>query len=407
MATITARPPSIFRSSAFARFYAGQALSYLGDGLRTLAIPLLVFRLTGSGTALGWTWGLELLPFAFVSLIGGSLADRVNRRSLMLVCDGLRFVVMALFTLAFATGHLTLPMIYVGVFVLAIGGAVFLGAQMPSIPYLLGLDRSKAAIAALTATEQSVNLIAPPLGGVIFAIAGPLPMLAANALTYAASQVSIASVRSFGPDDPAGVPSPREIGSDIAAGWRFVMGDPALRVFSYANCAMNFIGSIGFIALIPYLKRAFGAGDHVVGLAFGCFAAGAAVGSLIAGRTHWPLGPAMVAAFFLDGLGWLPLPFTHSLAVAVAGITFSSVCAGYRITTVVSWRLRVIPEHLVGRAFGVVRLLVLIGVFPGSILGGWLADAIGVRPTMLISAYGYAIMALFLLLSPAVRNERR
>ena len=54
-----------------------------------------------------------------------------------------------------------------------------------------------------------------------------------------------------------------------------------------------------------------------------------------------------------------------------------------------------------------IRLFVLIGVFPGAILGGWLADVIGVRPTMLISAYGYAIMALLLVLSPAVRNERR
>jgi MFS family permease len=406
MATV-ARPASIFRSSAFARFYAGQALSYLGDGLRTLAIPLLVFRLTGSATALGWTWGLELLPYAFVSLIAGSLADRVDRRRLMLFCDGLRFTVMALFTLAFATGHLTLPMIYIGVFVLAVGGAVFLGSQTPSIPYLLGLGRSKAAIAALAATEQSVNLIAPPIGGVVFALVGPLPLLAANALTYAASQVSIASVRTFGPDHPAGLPNLREVGSDIAAGWRFVMDDAALRVLSYANCAMNFIGSIGFIALIPYLKRAFGAGDHVVGIAFGFFAAGAALGSLVAGRTHWALGPSMIAAFFFDGLGWLPLPFTHSLVVAVAGVTFSSMCAGYRVTTVIAWRLRVIPEHLVGRAFGVIRLFVLIGVFPGAILGGWLADVIGVRPTMLISAYGYAIMALLLVLSPAVRNERR
>jgi predicted MFS family arabinose efflux permease len=250
-------------------------------------------------------------------------------------------------------------------------------------------------------------LIAPPIGGVVFAIAGPLPMLAANALTYAASQISIASVRSFGPEHPAGLPNLREVGNDIAAGWRFVMRDTPLRVLSFSHCFMNFIGSIGFIALIPYLKRAFGAGDHVVGLAFGCFAAGAALGSLIAGRTHWALGPSMIGAFFLDGLGWLPLPFTHSLGVAIAGITFSSICAGYRITTVISWRLRVIPEQLVGRAFGVIRLLVLIGVFPGSILGGWLADSIGVRPTMLISAYGYAAMALLLLLSPAVRNERR
>ena len=72
MATLTARLPSVFRSSSFARFYAGQCLSYLGDGLRMLAIPLIVFHLTGSGVALGVTWGLELIPYAFVSLIGGS-----------------------------------------------------------------------------------------------------------------------------------------------------------------------------------------------------------------------------------------------------------------------------------------------------------------------------------------------
>jgi MFS family permease len=407
MATVTARPASVFRSSAFTRFYAGQTLSYLGDGLRTLAIPLLVFHLSGSATALGWTWGLELLPYAFVSLLGGSLADRVDRRRLMLVCDGLRFAVMALFTIAYATGHLTLPMIYVGVVLLAICGSIFLGAQTPSIPYLLGADRSKSAIAALQATEQSVNLVAPPLGGAIFAIAGPLPALAANALTYLGSQVSIASVRSFGPDEPAGVPTLREVAADIATGWRFVTSDVAMRTLSAVHCVMNFIGSVGFVALIPYFKRAFGAGDHVVGIAFGCFAGGAALGSLIAGRTHWPLGPAVIGAFFLDGIGWLPLPFTHSLPLAVAGVTFSSVCAGYRITTIVSWRLRVIPEDLVGRVFGVIRFWVMVGVFPGAVLGGSLADMIGVRPTMLISAYGYVLLAIALAFSASVRRERR
>ncbi len=407
MATATARPASVFRSSAFTRFYAGQTLSYLGDGLRTLAIPLLVFHLSGSATALGWTWGLELLPYAFVSLLGGSLADRVDRRRLMLVCDGLRFAVMALFTIAYATGHLTLPMIYVGVMLLAICGSIFLGAQTPSIPYLLGADRSKSAIAALQATEQSVNLVAPPLGGAIFAIAGPLPALAANALTYLGSQLSIASVRSFGPDEPDGVPTLREVGADIAAGWRFVRSDAAMRTLSIASCVMNFIGSVGFVALIPYFKRAFGAGDHVVGIAFGCFAGGAALGSLIAGRTHWPVGPAVIGSFFLDGIGWLPLPFTHSLPLAVAGVAFSSVCAGYRITTIVSWRLRVIPEDLVGRVFGVVRFWTLAGVFPGALLGGWLADAIGVRPTMLISAYGYVLLTIALAFARNVRRERR
>jgi MFS family permease len=407
MATVTARPASVFRSSAFSRFYAGQALSYLGDGLRTLAIPMLVFRLTNSATALGWTWGLELLPYAFVSLIAGSLGDRVDRRRLMITCDALRFTVMALFTVLFATGHLTLWMIYTGVLVLAVGGSIFLGAQTPSIPYLLGKDRVKGAVAALSATEQSVNLVAPPIGGVLFALVGPLPALAINAITYLTSQIAIASVRTFGPDEPGALPSWREIAGDVAIGWRFLCADKAMLRLSVASCCFNFIGSVGFVALIPYFKLAFRAGDHVVGLAFGCFAAGAAVGAYLAGRTHWAFGPAVIVAYLLDGVGWLPLPWTHSLPVAIGGIAFSSLCSGYVITTIVSWRLRIIPEELVGRVFGVVRLVVLIGILPGSVLGGWFGDHVGVRTTMLISAVGYFAFTSILVFSRTVRAERR
>ncbi len=407
MATATARPASVFRSSAFSRFYAGQAFSYLGDGLRTLAVPLLVFHLTRSATAIGWTWGLEFLPYAVVSLIAGSLGDRIDRRRLMLTCDMLRFTVMTLFTVLFATGHLTLWMIYAGVLVLAVGGSTFLGAQTASIPYLVGKDRAKGAVAALQATEQSVNLIAPPIGGALFGLLGPLPALAINALTYLTSQVAIASVRTFGPDKPSGLPTLREIGGDIATGWRFVFADRTMMVLSLTACAFNFVGTVGFVALIPYFKLAFAAKDPVVGLAFGCLSAGAALGSYVAGRTHWAFGPAIIIVNLADGFGWLPLPWTNSLWVAVAGVTFSSFCAGYAVTTIVSWRLRVIPEALVGRVFGVVRLIVLAGVLPGSILGGWFADHIGVRATMMISALGYIAFTIVLAFSRTVRAERR
>jgi len=407
MATVTARTPSAFRSSAFSRFYAGQTLSYLGDGLRTLAIPLLVFRLTGSATAIGWTWGLELLPYAFVSVIGGSLADRVDRRRLMLICDGLRFTVMALFSVLFATGHLTVGMIYAGVVLLAIGGSIFLGAQTPTIPYLLGKDGAKAGVATLQATEQTVNLVSPPLGGALMGIVGPLPALVINALTYLCSQVAIASVRTFGPDTTSKIPTPREIAGDVAAGWRVLMSDATMRTTSLFSMVGNLIGSVGFVALIPYFKRSFEASDAAVGLAFGAFSAGAALGSFIAGRTQWPMGRTLILANLIDGIGWLPLPWAQSMPVAVAGIVVASVCAGYYVTTIVSWRMRVVPEELVGRVFGVVRLVVLVGILPGSLAGGWLADHVGVRETMAISAFGYMFVAACLATSRAVRSERR
>ena len=330
MATVTARPASVFRSSAFARFYAGQTFSYLGDGLRTLAIPLLVFRLTGSATAIGWTWGLELLPYAVVSMVAGSLGDRVDRRRLMLTCDMLRFTVMALFTVLFATGHLTVSMIYAGVVVLAIGGSMFLGAQTASIPYLLDKDRTKGAVAALQATEQSVNLVAPPIGG--DAVRAVRPAARRSRSTRSRTSPRKSRSRRCARSDPTIPASCRRCARSAATSPRAgasLFADRTMMMLSFSSCAFNFVGSIGYVALIPYFKRAFAAGDQVVGIAFGCFSAGAAVGSYVAGRTHWAFGPAIIVANLADGFGWLPLPWTHSIWVAIAGVAFSSFCAGY------------------------------------------------------------------------------
>jgi MFS family permease len=407
MATLAHRNESVFRSAGFRRYYVGQALSYLGDGLRTLAIPLLVFRLTGSALTLGVTFALEMLPFALFSLIGGSLADRLDRRRLMIACDALRFAIVLVFALALWRGALSLPLLYVGVVLLSIAGAVFLGAQSSSIPYLLGKDRSKAAVAALVATEQGVNLVAPPLGGAIFGVFGALPALAINAGTYLTSQLAVASVATFGPDAPSGVPRLREVAADVAAGWRLLFAERAMRIMTFASGIANAAGILGFVALIPYFKREFGASDQMVGLAFGAFALGSVAGSFTAGRTHWPFGRAVVAAWLIDAVAWLPTIWSPSLALSVAAVTICSACSAYQVTCVVSWRMRIIPEEMVGRVFGVIRLIVVVGMFPGSILGGVLADALGTRAVMAISGFAFLAVALVLAASPTVRAERR
>lgn len=408
MATVAqSRSTSVFRSSAFRRYYVGQAFSYVGDGLRTLAIPLLVFHLTGSAISLGITFALEMLPFALFSLVGGSLADRLDRRRLMIVCDLVRFVVVAAFAVALWRGALSLPLLYGGVVLLSASAAIFLGAQTSSIPYLLGKDRAKAAVSALIATEQGVNLVAPPLGGAIFGLVGALPALVANAATYLISQVSIASVDTFGPERPGGIPPLREITADVRAGFAFLSRDRALRTLTLSATGMNTIGIFGFVAMIPYLKHEFGATDAAVGLAFGAFAVGSVAGSLLAGRTHWPFGRALVIAYLLDALFWLPTIWAQSFWFAVGCVTCCAACGAYEVTQIVSWRMRIIPDEMVGRVFGVCRLLVIIGMFPGSILGGVAADHLGTRAVMGISGVGFLLLTINLALSRAVRAERR
>ncbi len=408
MSTV-ARAQGIFASRSFSLFYAGQALSYVGDGLRTLAIPLLVYHLTGSALSLGVTYGLEFLPFALFGPVGGALADRLDRRRLMLACDFVRFLVIALFALAYARGVLTLPWLYAGIVVIATCAAFFVGGQSPSIPFLLGKDRAAPAVAALIAAEQGANLIIPPVGGALFALVGPLPALTINAFTYLTSQLSLYALPTLGPDRPLGAPTMRELVEDMHEGFRIVLADAAMRAVAMLSCALNFFGIMAFAALIPFLERDLGATTTEVGVSFGVIAAGSLVGSLVAGRfgMRWPFGKALIIAYAIDAFIFWPVVFAHALWFGVAFFACASATGSFEVATIVAWRMRVAPEDKVGRVSAAVRLIALIGLVPGTLIGGWIAQAYGAREVMLISSIGWTIAALYAGAIKALRREAR
>jgi len=406
---MSTRAPSVFRSRSFGLFFAGQAFGYVGDGLRLIAIPLLVYHLTGSALSTGITYALELGPFAIFGLVGGSLADRLDRRTLMIACDLVRFVVMVLFAIGYARGALSIPAIYVGIALLSIAAAIFIGGQASSIPYLIGKDRATQAVSALLAAEQISQTIVPPVGGALFALAGPLPALVANALTYLVSQLSLSAIHTLGPSVTSGLPSPREIVVDIATGFRYMFEDATIRSLSLASLFFNFFALMTGAVLIAFLKRDFGASDVVVGYALGIGAIGAVVGSFLAGHTPktWPFGRVLVIAYALYAMTFVPVMVAHDLRVVVAFLAITNACLLFIIAQIVGWRMRVTPEALVGRVFGAVRLVVLVGTVPGALIGGYLADRYGARLPIVVSGFGYVAMALAMAAFPSIRRERR
>jgi MFS family permease len=88
-------------------------------------------------------------------------------------------------------------------------------------------------------------------------------------------------------------------------------------------------------------------------------------------------------------------------------VTLCAACGAYEITSIVAWRMRIIPADMVGRVFGVIRLLVLVGMVPASILGGIVADRWGTRAVMGLSGGLFLLLALNLMSSRAVLSERR
>ncbi len=400
---------SIFAERGFAYYFSGQALSYLGDGMRALAIPLLVFHITGSALSTGVTYALEILPFALVGLVGGSLADRTDRRRLMIACDFTRFAVMALFSIAYWRGVLTLPMLYAGIVVISAAAAVFMGGQASSIPYFVGKARSSRAVAALVAAEQTSNFITPPIGGAIFAVAGPLPALVVNACTYLVSQISLLAVPTLGPDAPGAWPKIAVIMRDIRGGFRFLVADAAMTAVTMASFGLNFFGMMGFAITIPFLKTVIGAGDAMVGITFGGIAVGSVVGALIAGRCgpQMHFGTVLCVAYVLDAVLFLPVLFAHSVLTVIVFYSLASMAGSFQVTQIVGWRLRIVPDEKIGSVFGAVRLVALIGMVPGAIIGGYLGQIEGPRFAMYVSGIGFLLFAVYMVFSRAVRAENR
>jgi MFS family permease len=401
--------PSIFASRGFRRYFAGQSLSFVGDGLRMLSVPLLAYHLTHSALSTGTALICEVAPFSLFALVGGSLADRLDRRKLMIGCDAVRFAVMSFFAIAYAMHVLTLPMIYGGLVIISICAAGFLGGQASSIPYLLGSKQSTKAIAMLLAAESTSNLVTPAIGGALFAYLGPLPALTINALTYLASQLSLVSIPSLGPEQTTGLPTLRHFLSDIALGYRALWADLGMRAQAFVAFSLNIFGFGCYAILIPFLKKGFDATDQQVGFFFAISAVGAIGGASVAARygDRWPLGRSLTLAYLIDAILFIPVVLVSNIWLAAFFWASSNALANFEIAQIIGFRMRITPEHMVGRLMGAVRLLVLAGMAPSVLFFGWIADHRSPHAAMTIACIGAAVVAIAALFTPAVRNESR
>ena len=375
--------------------------------MRTIALPLLVFRITGSALNLGLTFALEWFSFGIFSLVGGSLADRVNRKRMMIGSDLMRFAIILSFALGYESRWLSLPLLYGGIVLHAICGAIFNGGQVTSIPYVVGKSRATEAVAALTGTESAVNTIMPPIGGALFGLLGPLPALVVNAATYLASIASLAVVHDLGPEESMGLPRFRHVLDDVKIGFQFLLADRSMRIASFCSLFANVFGMMQTTALVPFVKRDLDGSDFLVGVAFGALGAGSVLGAALAPRLRVPFGKIVVAAYVLGWVLYVPVAFTHNFTVAATALFFAAIPSGAYLAHILGWRMRVIPEDTVGRVFGAARLLVLCGTLPGALIGGAITDAYGARFTIAASLGASLIIVLYVASSPTLRREAR
>ena len=372
-------------NAAFRSLFASQFISGLGTMVSYVAVPWQVYALTHSNAMVGVLGLVQLVPVLVCGLLGGAVADRVDRKGLLMGSEALMACCLAgLFANALRATPSTIG-IYVLVAVLQ-GASGFHRPALEALTQKLARPEEFAAVAALTSIRGTVGMVfGPALAGVMLVRWGAVGAYLFDFATFLAALFFIACIPRGRIGAPERTREQPHLLTDLAEGLRFAWKRPELMgTYVVDIVAMAFAFPI---ALFPAMAAANGHPESVgwllSAMSVGALAIGVFSGWTGKVRRHgravviaaavWALG--IVALGFAPGL-WLALT---CLAVAGAADMVSGVFRG------TIWN-ETIPNALRGRLAGIEMISYLTGPLVGNARAGFMADAWGVSPAIWMGA---------------------
>jgi MFS family permease len=404
----TGRKP-LHRQPLFLRYWTAQTVSVFGDQVSALAIPLTaVIVLDSSPLEMGLLGAMAWLPHLLFSLPAGVWIDaRPHRRRMMIAADLLRAGVLATLPIAYWLGGLTIWQLVAVTFAV---GALTLCFDLASISFVIALVHRTQFVEAQgkTMTTRSLSYIAGPsiAGFLVQAFSAPVALLAdAGSFVFSAFMLRGTRVQ-----EPAVEPPTEPARARLREGFRFLFDSALLRGSLFCTSTINFFNFFLWAIFVLFASRTLGLSAGTIGIILGVGAFGALIGAVVAprlGRTIG-IGRAVIvgAILFPVPLALFPLAYgSHTAVVAMllAGEFLSSIGVMVFDVNQNAVIALAIPDSLRTRVFGAYRF-VNYGTRPiGALLGGVLANAIGVRETLWISVIGSSLGVLFLVFSPMLR----
>lgn len=403
LAITTTRRPRLPGDRRFHSLLLALAASSCGDWLYNVALLVFVYARTGSATWVAVTTAARVLPVVVLGPLGGVLADRCDRRLLMIVSAAIRAGLMLALAAVAATG---LPVALAPLIAAAATAAAIVEA--PSVAAttarLVGADELQRATAWRAGIGQAAVVVGPALGALVLALSSPTVAIVLNALTFVVSAVAIAALpagdafRPSARDEDAAAPS---VLADLRDGARALSGAPtAIRLIA-ADVVCSGVYGLLTVTLVIVSHRV-GAGDGGYGILLGAFGAGGVIGAIVLGRlqtgAHWrralTVGLGLVA-LAIAGLGIAPvLPVALALALAGGG----GMVVGEILTDTALPRM--LDDDVLARAYGLAFPASIAGIVVGSLVAGPLVGLLGASGAMLVAASSVALVGVLLVGRP-------
>lgn len=380
----------------FNHLLTASLISTLGDGALVAALPLLAESLTTNPVQISGVAAASTFPWLLLSVIGGAIADRYDRRWLMIRAQAVQGVLVGAVALL-ATLHLTqLWMIYLLAFGLGSAEIIFTNSSQATVPALVdrrGLDLANGRLGA--SIEVSKSFAGPPLGAALFAFALPAPFWL-DAVSFALSLLLISRIRAnTRPNRQGARPA---LLTDVKEGLKWLGGHRLPLSLTLIAGAGNFCEQMALGTLVLFAHSILHLGSRGYGLLLATMAIGGVLGSLVAPRVVERFGGLRVAVFtqIVGPLVWLSIGLFGRTAVTVVALftVFSVVLAMWNVVAS-STRQRAVPGELMGRVTGAGRMA-SSGALPlGSLAGGFLARSEGLIAPWIFGALLNMLVVVF------------
>ena len=349
-----------------------RTISQWGDTFNTVALVVLVYRMTSSGLKVGSAVAFEIAPALLLGFVAGAVADRLPRRRVMVTADLGRAGIAVL--LAMFHGHLWT--VYAAAFGLSAFGVFFSPAAASVLPALVGDADLVGANSAVWSAAVLSQVALAPAAGALVATAGPGPAFALNSASFLASAALLVRLRL-----PARMPAaPARRLAEVAEGLRAVRGSRFLATLAGAQALAALSAGATSALLIVLAERHLHAGAGRFGLLLGAIGVGAGLGPLAlqrlvrdTWRARWLFGP-----YLLRGLVDLTLATTSSLAVAAGALAVYGVGTSTGTVACNSVLQTAVPDRVRGRVFALFDVIWQTARLASIALGGVFADAYGI-----------------------------
>ena len=399
----------VFRDRSFRLFFTARTVAVAGAAVTGVAMPVLVFDISRSPFLTSLSAAGTVLPYLVFGLVAGAVADRVNRRTVILCAQALAAIALASIPAAQSLGVLT-AWHAVGVSI-CIGTCFvwFDAAAFGALPALVGRQGIPAANSALWTAGTLIDVAFPAVAGVLVASIGPAYALGADALAYVVAALAMGSIgASFSVTPVASATSRSSIARDIREGLTFLWRSRLLRALTGVGFVNSLTQGAVTALLVVYASERLGisTSSPMIGALWTAVSVGGVVGAVVLPRlpAQWPVGSITIGSLTVAPVVLFLVATTESTVVAIAALGVYSGCATITILNGIGARQRLTPDHLQGRVNTTARMVAWGGSPVGALVAGAIAGSWDVGAAYLVACAFALVSAVFAWVS-ALRTD--